>query len=542
MPVLNIESLDDTLLHDLCADFSGGQSSFQRPDVLEANQAAYIKNCHIHFNGQLRKRRGMENLEEGYVDSVGKRIQGGWFYQTTTEERLLVVSNGLIYEYVESLGTWELFINASINDINEQVDLVQLSDDLYWTDTAEDGIRRWEWATETITTQPTTTPNAVENASILVSFTNRLIVAGIPSIPDGIAFSDFLDGTQFDTTNVIRVGADGDPIIALKPWQDHFLLVFKEKSTWVIDINPVTPVAQVEIKLIHSTIGCCAKRSICQVGQDVFFLSRNGVMSVQKQIATSNNVIPIPVSFALSDVIDTINWEFAYKSAAVFYKNIYMLMVPVNENEPNTGLVYSYLQQAWAGVWDGIKATFLMEQPFLGSTRLIAGTDQGEVKTSRDRLGDSEDLPETFIDGYGSLTLPVTLDAAFPAGQEIESELITRGLFFGEAFNPKLAWYLEAEFQAKESDLEIYAILDGGEPILLDAFSFGPRTMVLPAELPFTLQVARWVHKKYPLFHLGRFRSIQIQILCPRGNMIMRSLYLCAFLDTIELDQQIQIL
>ena len=160
-------------------------------------------------------------------------------------------------------------------------------------------------------------------------------------------------------------------------------------------------------------------------------------------------------------------------------------------------------------------------------------------QTSRDRPEDSEDLPETFIDSYGSLTLPVTLDAIFPQGEEVESELITRAMSFGEAFNPKTPWYLEAEFQSRESDIEIYTILDGADPVLLDEFSFDPRSVTLPTDLPFDLQAPRWVRKKYPLFQLGRFRSIQIKIRCPRGNMILRSIYLCSFLDSIELNQQI---
>lgn len=540
MPVLNIDALDDQLLHELVADFSGGQSSFPKPDVIEQNQAAYIKNCYIHYSGQLRKRRGTQNLEDGFVDAIGKRIQGGYYYKNTIDDNLLVVSNGQIFTYNESTNTWDPFLTANISNTSEQVDLAQLSDDLYWTDSSKPGIRCWDGAT--IKTVPTGVPNAVENATILVSFTTRLIAAGMPDIPDGIAFSDFLNGTVWTTTNILRVGAEGDPIIALKPWQDHFLLVFKEKSTWVIDVNPITPVAQMEIKLVHSSIGCAAKRSICQVGQDVFFLSRNGVMSVQKQLATSNNVIPVPESYAVTDVIDQINWAEAYKSCAVFYKNRYMLMVPVADIEPETAIVYDYLMQAWAGVWSGPKATFLMEQPFQGATRLILGTDQGEVKTARDGPNHSEDIVDTFTDAFGLLTLPVDLDATFPEGSNVESQLDTRAMFFGEAFNPKSPWYAEIEFQSRDSDVEIYVILDGADPVLLDKFSMAPHLITLPADLSFALQPARWIRKKYPLFQLGRFRSIQIRVRCPRGNMILRSIYLCSFLDTLELDQRIQVL
>ena len=535
MPVLNNEALDDTLLHELCADYSGGQASFLKPDVLAPNQAAYIQNCYIHYSGQLKKRKGTRNLEDGYVDSEGKRIQGGLYYKTNTIDKLLSVANGTIYEYIESTNTWNLYIDASINDVNEQVDLVQLTDNLFWTDSAEAGIRMWDGATmSTIPLSPA--------AEILVSFTNRLIASGVDAVPDGIYFSDFLDGDTWGPTNILRVGADGDPIVALKPWQDHFLLVFKEKSTWVIDINPVLSVAQFSVLLIHSSIGCAAKRSVCQVAQDVFFLSRAGVMSVQKQIATSNNVIPVPVSYPISDIIDRINWEFAYKAAGIFYKNHYMLMLPVTTDEPDTPIVYSHLQQAWAGVWTGPKSTFLMEQPYIGSTRLVIGTYDGQIKTVRDTIYDLDDLPDSYVDGFGAIPLPATLDATFPSGDQVEAEVITRAMFFGEAFNPKAGWYLEAEFQSKESSLEIYVILDGADQVLLDTWEFETLDMILPFDLPAVLQPARWVRKKYPIWQLGRFRSIQVRVRCPRGNMILRSLYLCSFVDSIELNQTITVL
>ena len=535
MPLLNSEAVDDALLHELCADYSGGQASFSKPDVLAPNQAAYIKNCYIHYSGQLKKRKGTRNLEDGFVDSAGKRIQGGIYYKTNTIDKLLAVTNGKIFEYIESTNTWTLYIDASINNINEQTDLVQLTDNLFWTDSAEDGIRMWDGAAMT------TVPDSPAG-QILISFTNRLIVSGDPLIPDGIYFSDFLDGETWSATNILRVGAEGDPIVALKPWQDHFLLVFKEKSTWVIDISPILSVGQMSIQLIHSSIGCAAKRAIAQAGQDVLFLGKGGVMSVQKQIATSNNVIPIPISYPVTDIIERINWEYAHKATAIFYKNHYMLMVPVDTEEPDTGLVYSYLQQAWAGVWTGPKATFLMEQPYIGSTRIIIGTDLGEVKTVRDTIYDSDDLPDSYIDTFGAITLPATLDVLFPLGDQVESELLTRAMFFGEAFNPKAGWYLEAEFQSKDSALEIYVILDGADPVLLDAWEFATLDTMLPFDLPAVLQPARWIRKKYPIWQLGRFRSIQVRVKCPRGNMILRSIYLCSFLDSIELNQTITVL
>ena len=78
------------------------------------------------------------------------------------------------------------------------------------------------------------------NASILEVITNRVAAAGVEEVPDAVYFSDILDVGFWDlVNNQIRIGAgDGEPIVALKCWQETNLLVFKRKGVWSIDCNP----------------------------------------------------------------------------------------------------------------------------------------------------------------------------------------------------------------------------------------------------------------------------------------------------------------
>ena len=423
----------------------------------------------------------LANLEDGFVAAEGQRIQCLFWYDTALTDKLLAVAGGKFYAFNESTKVWELYINAAISNIDEMVSVCQLSDNLWWTDKNSGGIRRWNG-----TAISTISGTSVPIATIMECFTNRLIASGVASVPDAIYFSDILDGSVWNVLNILRVGADGDPIVAIQSWQDSTLVVFKRKSTWVIDINPTVSVASFPIKNIHRTVGCVAWRSVSQVGQDVFFLSRNGVMSVQKQVATSNNLVQVPESISVQDVIESIRWDYAYKSTSIFYANHYILFIPVESNEPDTALVWSELTKSWVGVWTGNKVADLIEQPFGGTTRLVIGASNGEVRTSLDTLREDEESYSTFTDGFGNLMIPTPIPVQLPTAPNVEAIVRTRAMEFNDTMSPKTGWYIEAEFLARDGDITLGVILDGAPKIMLDEWTFSTSGAILTVTLPFT--------------------------------------------------------
>ena len=80
-------------------------------------------------------------------------------------------------------------IRCRDSNIDEQVSIAQLSDDLWWTDSSKTGIRKWDssrLAISTVAGSPA--------ATILMSVSLRLAAAGIPTAPNTLWFSDYLDG------------------------------------------------------------------------------------------------------------------------------------------------------------------------------------------------------------------------------------------------------------------------------------------------------------------------------------------------------------
>jgi hypothetical protein len=427
--------------------------------------------------------------------------------------------------YFDGLA-WQPYFAADITDHNEPIDVVQLTDLIYWTDSTKTGIRQYDGSVFTIADSPV--------ATILESHTGRLVASGVAAIPDAIYFSDFLDGETWDMVNdVIRIGGGkGDPVIAVESWQDSIIVVFCRQSVHLIEANPLTSVANMVIKKIDNSVGCVARRSACQVGQDMWFLSRNGVMSVQKQLATSNNMIPIPTSQPVQDVIERIRWEHAHKSAAICYNSYYLLSVPVNSDTPDTVLAYHYLTGGFA-VFRGWDALSFIEQPFEGTTRVLMGCSTGDVREWLDYLREDQVEPDLdYKDGLASLTLPLELPFTFPPGFDTTSTILTRAMTFGDPLSTKMGWYLEVELTQSNGTLEVYAVLDGEETVRLRSYNFTSDLFTLPAELPFTLPTrASWVRKKIPLFDLRHFYELQIKIVSISGEMKLRRIAAQAYMN-----------
>jgi len=361
----------------------------------------------------------------------------------------------------------------------------------------------------------------------------RLVAGNIAGVPDGVAFSDLLDGKHWSTTAQLRVGGEGDPIVAVASWQDNNVLVWKNRSTWIIEAAPWSQVADFNVKMIHGTIGCVARRTVAQVGQDVWFLSQNGVQSVRKQIATSNNEVPVPVSQRVQDVIERINWSYADRAAAVFYRSQYILSIPVDGSTvPNLCLVYNANTDAWS-TFDGFDAGVFLEvpDPIAHGTRLIIGRNEGTMAEWTQTCPYYERLP--------SLNLTFDLPAMLPTAVPVLSSVTTRAMIFNDPVSPKTGFYAEIEHSCNDCDFSVSAILDGGEPVTV-RYSYRFGKTLLKQKLPFMLHELPngYRRERIPLHHLGQFREIQFRIQSTRGRLNVRSINATAFGDTIELRSQ----
>ena len=528
MPAISIDTTDDALIQEVAENFSGGQNSYTRAAQLQANQAALLKNVLIQLSGQLAKRSGTRDLFPGYVAGKNVIIQGLFYYDTVTASVLIAFAAGKAWSF-DGLA-WQEYFDAGIADHTERISVVQLTDNLYYTDAESDHINNWDGVADTVI-------GSSPPATMLEVMTNRVVAAGNPEVPDAVYFSDILDGDSWDLVNSsFRVGGGiGEPIIAISRWQQQTLLVFCRQGIYAVNCPPTSGPAEFSVATVHTTIGCVARRSVCQVGQDVWFLSRNGIMSVQKQIATSNDLVSIPVSQPVQDVIERIRWAHAWKSCAVCYNNYYLLSVPVASNEPDTVIVFNYLTGGFA-VFDQWDALIFCEQPFEGTTRLLMGCSTGEVREWLDYLRTDQLEPHNdYKDGLFSIDLPFDLPITLPGGRPTEAIVVTRAMTFGDPSVTKNGWYLDIEVIQADGTLDIYAILDGEQTFLLRHYELERTNIVLPTTLPLLLpKRSSWISKSIPLHQLRRFKELQIKFVSSSGEFYLRRSSATAFINAYQ--------
>lgn len=203
---------------------------------------------------------------------------------------------------------------------------------------------------------------------------NRLVV---PVGNDDIMISSPLSTHDFPITNRLTIASsDSGNITALEPMQDDSLVAFKDNSVFLVsgiyEMLPRDQGGSLAITRISDQLGCVNKDAVQVVGQEVMFLSRQGLYALTLNAKGDGaiglppqavRVTDLPLSRDIQDVFDKgvlnegarqgLNFE---RSQLEFYRGkVYLLSAedytqsrrPV---EVTQILVYSTLSQRWESV------------------------------------------------------------------------------------------------------------------------------------------------------------------------------------------------
>lgn len=505
MAHLNNNGLDDPLLSDGMGAFAG-QVSAAKASRIQPDECAQMVNLDVTPNGSARTRNGTR--QAGTIGGAGS-VEGLVFFSTPAATKVLALKEGKLYE-ADTLDspTWT---EAATGMASGRTEAAQLVDKIYLAD----GAAVWEWDGTTLTEIV-----AAPASQLIAAHTSRLFAAGNPAEPDGLAVSDILDGTTWPSpTHRLRIGGgDGDAITALVPWQRDVLIVLKERSAWAVNANPLEEPGNWAIDRIGGNVGCIAGRTAVAAGNDIFFLSRDGVHSLRRSIQQDDLQISLPLSIPVQDVVDRINWAAVETACATFWNNRYLLAVPLdNATEPDTVLVYNTVQQRWSGTWTGWTPTIFGRVDF-GTERLVFGNASGQLVVFRD--GDS-----TIFDDDGAPVVP---------------RLLTRAFDFQAVQNPKTPFSVEIDFRNSRDRCDVSLIPDGGrETVLEEDLATAREGISLPiAQLPFDLLAPGSLLRAWGTQHIGQCRELQILIEGAGEDVLeVRGLNANAFLDTLEGDR-----
>ena len=373
---------------------------------------------------------------------------------------------------------------------------------------------------------------------LLVSHANRLFCASadVDIASDTLFASDLLDGESWDILgNSIRVGGgDGDPITALLPWYGFKLIVFKERSVWVVDTDPSQEVADWEVRLINNRVGCVSHQTAQQVGPDVYFLSRDGVRSMSTIEAGAQTDVSSPLSAPINDYIERITKGSVDRSCAVYYKNRYFLSVPLDgATTPDTTLVFNAEQGSWSGFWVGWEPRSFVVTAFSGKIRLQFGDNAGKLYTWQDFVDEASATESDYKDQTA----------------DYETKLLSRAYNYKEIYADKLGYQVEFDVDNRFSnsqDVSFFYLRDMNglnNGILLETGDamLTEDDKLLQAEVLGTLErdvavPAKDAHftKSYNMLSRGKFKEVQYMASTNGGRLSLHAVKSSAFADTIN--------
>lgn len=151
-----------------------------------------------------------------------------------------------------------------------------------------------------------------------------------------------------------------DSLVGMFSFAEDQLLLFNRKSIHALTgINSVN-FTGTKRELITSELGLVSRKSVVQVGNNVIFLSDNGIYGASFQDLYNLRGNEVPLSESINETIENINKSLWDKSVAVYFDNRYYIAVPLNYIDRNgnsitaTGnnavLVYNFLNKAWESV------------------------------------------------------------------------------------------------------------------------------------------------------------------------------------------------
>ena len=168
---------------------------------------------------------------------------------------------------------------------------------------------------------------------------------------DEILVSDILDTDTYDQIygNFRFNAGKSDFNVGMLSFSDDKLLVFNRNSIHLV--NSVENPSIASAQLLTDEVGLIARNSVVQVGNQVLFLSDNGVYGMNFIDLYNLRGNEVPLSESIQKTIDTINKAHADKASAVYFDNKYYLAVPTGTSTVNnTLLIYNFLNKSWESI------------------------------------------------------------------------------------------------------------------------------------------------------------------------------------------------
>lgn len=541
------EGLDDTPEISSSEGFTG--ADFATPaNLLPVDTVRAGRNIYFTPDGIAQTRPGLR-LNANRSATAGtttSRVQGMIYYDIPGFERSLFVRDGVVYEVATAeAGAASAVVAGITPSTSAPIRMAQLVDSVFMADASN--TLRWarytagSWSTGTVATFANTTAMPAWGGLCAHRFRlfafdaegNRLYAS---AIGQANAPADWVQ------TDNIRVGnGEGDPIVALISGQAGNLIVLCQASAWAIDTTAAN-LADYSVTQITNLTGCVAAATALQIGQDVLFLSRYGVVSLGALADNISINAATTLSAPMQPIIDSINWSAINTAFATSWQELYLLCVPVNVSaagaSPSLFLVYNTRTRRWNTPWSAAPATGVPAySPFSWTSAAIsrfAGKQETLLGDNAGRIFRIE--PALSADDEAGGSAPITC------------HFTTKAEDFGAAVNPKSPFWCKLTFSDSTATASYAMVRDGNvsypESALTltaggDVLEQGITTGTLgtwPILFPLVFVRNILFERSFSLRGRNRFHEASIQIVATLGRLRVRRVRLAAFIDSPDLD------
>jgi hypothetical protein len=334
-----------------------GLNNLGSPNLIDNREWADLLNIEFDEGGVARKRMGFANFSTALTNARGL----GSFI-TESINQVNTVDNGT-FKY--STGTsWTSVATISFT-ADKPIWFTQARAKQYIFDETLGGA---EWDGTTLSR-----PGTMPKAKFSVFTQSYHIASGVDGQANRVYISELADASKFTrtatvlnnstevpgatvfsgtTANFIDIQpGDGDEITGLGTFQ-NVIIIFKQFSIYQMTFDDtgdpvVTP--------ITNAAGCVSARSVKNVENDLYFLSREGIRVLGNEPNFFSSIRTNILSKRIEPTTNTINETSYAKSNAIYFNNQYLMSAPTTSSTISLTLVYNKQFQAWSK-WNGTEA------------------------------------------------------------------------------------------------------------------------------------------------------------------------------------------
>lgn len=324
-------------------------------------------------------------------------------------------------------------------------------------------------------------------------------------------------------TENFRVGSgEGDPARALIASQGRYLTMLTARAVWQIDTSEASVANWASLR-VTAEAGCVEGKTAVAAGQDVYFLSRYGVVNLASLTDTLSIAPQATLSAPIQPYIDRINWSVISTAFATTFGEFILFALPLDsDTRPKQFLPFNLRTRRWCGAWTFTPPTnALTGVAFTGFTTGIV-CNFGD--TARTVIGDN--TGRVFC--LNSSPYTYTADVSVAAGTQVAFACVA----VTRAFHHEAP---EADKQALQAEIEFKLASDSsaaGHSLTLTSDA----TTTTTVNASFVVGGAAAGSTERKRFNLrgliaAAYRDAYLTITDPNGRMILRSAALTAYID-----------